>query len=154
MLRRLPHPSPLLAAALLLSACGSSSTKLEDLNTTIVTLPDGNKIVAETMVRDIDLQRGMMFRDALPDGHGMILIEATMGKFPVWTYNCRIPLDVVWINSGLRVVEILTNLPPCPSSSAKSCPRYGGKEQARYVLELKGGDVARYGLKVGDTLSF
>jgi hypothetical protein len=55
---------------LVLAGCGSSATKVEDLNATVVTLPGGRKIMAETKRTEEEMARGMMFRDALPKGGG------------------------------------------------------------------------------------
>ena len=53
-----------------------------------------------------------------------------------------------------RIVEIVENAPPCTSSSAKACPFYGGKQIARYLLELNAGAVAKNQIKVSDFVSF
>src|SRR5712691_9779623 len=75
----------MLAAALLLSGCGDRPTRLEDVNATILTLPDGSRIVAETMIQELDTTRGMMFRDALAPGRGMIMIYPKEEKHPAFT---------------------------------------------------------------------
>jgi len=143
----------LVAATLTLAACGGG-TRVEDLNTTAIALPDGTKILAETMVRDMDLTRGMMFRDALPPGRGMILMFPKEDRHPAFTYNVRVPLDILWMDKDQRLVEISENLPPCTLKSAKACPTYGGKLASKYALELNGGGARAYRLKLGDKLSF
>lgn len=149
------NPSRAFAAALLLlCSCGPKPTDVEDLNITEVTFPNGKKVAAETMLRDIDQMRGMMFRDSLAKDRGMLFVHSADGNYPYWMYQCRIPLDIIWMNHDRRIVEISANTPACPSKSARECPSFGGHEKARYVLELAGGGVATYSLKVGDTLSF
>jgi uncharacterized membrane protein (UPF0127 family) len=143
-----------LCAIAVLSSCGPGATRMEDLDTTLVTLPDGQKLVAETMIRDIDVTRGMMFRDALPPARGMLLIFPRPDRHRVFTYNCRVPLDVVWLDRDQRIVEIAENLPPCKEKSAKACPIYGGTAISKYAIELNGGGAAAYKLKVGDKVSF
>ena len=144
----------LLAFLPILSSCTRSGTKLEELNLTEVSFPNGAKILAETMVREMDITRGMMFRDSLARDRGMILVQSAEAARPAFTYNVRIPLDIVWMDKNLRVVEISANTPPCASRSARECPLYGGKEKSRYVLEVNAGVAAANGLKVGDRLSF
>ena len=147
---------PVLAAAwmMLLGACGSKPAEVGDLNATEVTFPNGKKVIAETMLREIDQMRGMMFRDSLAKDRGMLFVHPADGNYAYWMYQCRIPLDIIWMSHERRIVEIAANAPPCPSKSAKECPTFGGHEKARYVLELAGGGAAMYGLRVGDTLSF
>src|SRR5713101_4100770 len=144
-------PCSILAAALLLSGCGGGgATRLEDLNTTTLRLPNGSKIVAETMIQELDTTRGMMFHDALAPGRGMFAIYPKEEKHPAFTYNVRVPLDILWLDREQRIVEIATDVPPCASKSAKACPIYGGTQNSRYSLELNGGGAKAYGLKVGD----
>lgn len=124
------------------------------MNVTEVTLPNGKKILAETMIRDIDLTRGMMFRDALPEGRGMISIYPDEAQHQIWTFQCRIPLDVIWMDRERRIVEISADVPPCNAKSARACPTYGGRQKSKYILELSGGRAAANGLRMGDVLSF
>jgi uncharacterized membrane protein (UPF0127 family) len=148
---------PLLACAaalLLLSACGPKPTDVGDLNITEVTFPSGKKVAAETMLREADQMRGMMFRDSLAPDRGMLFVHRADGNYPYWMYQCRISLDIIWMNRDRRIVEISAQTPPCPSTSARECPTFGGHDKARYVLELAGGGAALYGLKVGDAVSF
>jgi len=142
------------AAFLILCACSPKATEVEGLNATEVTFPDGKTVIAETMVRDVDQMRGMMFRDSLAKDRGMLFIHSKEDNVPYWMYQVRIPLDIIWMDHQRRIVEIAANTPACTSKSSRDCPSYGGHEKARYVLELAGGGAAMYGLKVGDSLSF
>jgi len=142
------------AALLFQYACGSKPSDVDGLNTTEITFPNGKTVVAETMLRDIDQARGMMFRDSLAKDRGMLFVHPKEANVPYWMYQVRIPLDIIWLDQQRRIVEIAANTPACTSKSSRDCPSYGGHQKARYVLELAGGGAAIYGLKVGDTLSF
>ena len=135
-------------------ACGQKPTDAGSVNITQVTFPNGKSVAAETMLQQIDQMRGMMFRDSLAKDRGMLFVHPSEANYPYWMYQCRIPLDIIWMSHDRRIVEISANTPPCPSKSARECPTFGGHEKARYVLELAGGGAALYDLKVGDTLSF
>ena len=153
-------PLAAFAAALLVlcgcstSSCGSRTSEVDGLNATEITFPNGKTVIAETMLRDVDQMRGMMFRDSLAKDRGMLFIHPQEENVPYWMYQVRIPLDIIWMDHQRRIVEISANTPACTSKSSRDCPSYGGHEKARYVLELAGGGAALYGLKVGDTLSF
>jgi uncharacterized membrane protein (UPF0127 family) len=142
------------AALMVLCACGSKTSEVDDLNTTEITFPNGKTVIAETKVSATDQMLGMMFRDSLAKDRGMLFINRTEDNVPYWMYQVRIPLDIIWMDHQRRIVEISANTPACTSKSSRECPRYGGHEKARYVLELAGGGAALYGLKVGDSLSF
>ena len=145
----------ILAAAAWLAGCGSSSTNVTDeIGLTIVTLPDGTRIRAETMRDDIELIKGMMFRETLPAGRGMLFIHPEEDIFHYWMYQTKIPLDIIWMDHDRRVVEMSLDTPPCQATNAKDCANYGGSYKSKYVLELNAGAARKAGIKVGDTLSF
>ncbi|MGH9673729.1 MAG: DUF192 domain-containing protein [Bryobacteraceae bacterium] len=143
----------LLAAALLVLASCRPATTLDEFLTREITLPDGFKIRAEVMTRPEDMMRGMMFRNELPEGRGMLFVHGEPGNYAYWMYQVRIPLDIVWLDSTRRIVEVSQNTPPC-KTVASQCPQYGGKEKALMILELPAGSVARHNLRVGNALDF
>ena len=138
--------------ALLLAGCGSRST-LEDLMTRDVTLPGGHVIKAETAVDTRDMLRGLMFRTSLAPDHGMLFVHPKAGRYSYWMYETHIPLDMIWMDENHQVVEIVQNAEPCKTAASK-CAHYGGHEDARFVLELNGGQARKYGLKSGETIQW
>lgn len=118
-----------------------------------VTLPGGQQVRAEVMSRPEDMARGMMFRDHLAPDRGMLFVHPTPGRYRYWMYQCLIPLDIVWLDAERRIVEISESTPPC-KGEAWECPYYGGNHDAQFVVELAGGMARKYGLKLGDRLSF
>jgi uncharacterized membrane protein (UPF0127 family) len=143
------------AAGLVLIAmgCGRQAATLEDYQARVVTFPNGQQVRAESMLTEADMRRGMMFRDSIAPDRGMLFFHSASGKYKYWMYQVRIPLDIIWMDRGRRIVEISANTPPC-TTEAGECPNYGGNYEALYVLELGGGMAAKYGLKVGDSLRF
>jgi uncharacterized membrane protein (UPF0127 family) len=143
------------ALSLGLAACSaSSSDPVIDLTSREIRMPNGKTVIAEVMINPTDITRGMMFRESLQPDHGMLFIYGSPGRYQSWTYQVKIPLDIVWMDKQRRVAEISANTPPCPSKSARACPNYGGHEDALYVLELGGGMAAKYGVQVGSVLDF
>lgn len=139
----------------LVSCSGGDETKqMEALRTREVKLPNGKVIRAEPMVKQLDMMRGMMFRDSLADDRGMLFFHASPGKYPYWMYHVRIPLDIIWMDANRRIVEISPNTPPCPSELSSECPNFGGHSEAQFVLELSAGNAGRNNLKVGDRIEF
>ena len=150
----IPHLTALLLLALAGSGCSGSDTEDPDvLGTRKVTLPGGQHIRAEVEMDSMDMQKGMMFRDSLPRGRGMLFIHQTPGQDKYWMYQVRIPLDIVWMDTAHRIVEISPGTPPC-KTKASLCANYGGNQTAQYVLELGGGEARRLGLTLGQTLDF
>jgi uncharacterized protein len=143
----------LLLLVLILASCGARRSAEEQLNNRMVTLPGGQRIEAEVMVRPEDMARGMMFRDSLAPDHGMLFVHTQPGYYRYWMFQVRIPLDIIWMDTDHRVAEISANTPPC-TTTRDLCPTYGGHARAQFALELAGGMAAKYGLKEGDRIDF
>ncbi|MBI2579037.1 MAG: DUF192 domain-containing protein [Candidatus Aenigmarchaeota archaeon] len=114
---------------------------------TQVTVTGKNKttITAEIADNPITQARGLMFREALPEGQGMIFIYGDEAPRSFWMKNTLIPLDLIFADSGGTVVDIKENFEPCESFE---CPRYVSKP-AKYVLEVNGGFVKKHGIAKG-----
>jgi len=126
---------------------------MEDLLTRDVTLPGGQVIKAETAVDTRDMMRGLMFRASMPADHGMLFVHPVSGLYSYWMYQTYIPLDMIWMDENHKIVEVVESAPPCQTAASK-CPRFGGHEAARFVLELNGGLIRKFGLKSGDTIQW
>lgn len=143
-----------ISGTMLLTACGDKATSAEEFYLTPLKLPDGTTILAEHMRTPQEMMRGMMFRDELKPNRGMLFSHGAPGNYPYWMYQVKIPLDIVWLDSGRRIVEISAQTPPCDKGPASKCPHYGGNAEALFVVELAGGVAAKHRLKVGDLLIF
>ena len=116
-----------------------------------VTLPDGSVFRVEVAANDELRAQGLMYRDRLREGYGMIFIFPRTDVYPFWMKNTLIPLDMIWIDESRRVVHVKHDVPPC---KADPCPSYDPEVPGRYVLEVAGGKARQHGLKVGDVLTF
>jgi uncharacterized protein len=143
----------MMTVAFLAAGCGSSNIT-EELDLSKVTFPNGVKINAETMRSEAERMRGLMFRESLPSGRGMLFIHPKENNFHYWMYQTKIPLDLIWMDHDRRIVEMSLDTPPCRSSSAKECPNYGGNYKSKYVLEVNAGIARKNGLKTGDVLDY
>jgi uncharacterized membrane protein (UPF0127 family) len=92
---------------------------------------------------------GLMFRDSLPDDHGMIFVFPREAMRAFWMKNCRIPLDILYFDKDLKLVSMSENTPPC---TTPRCPSYPSAGPAKYVLELNAGKAAELGVQTGDVL--
>ena len=111
-----------------------------------VTLPDGTPIRVEIAADGEMRAQGLMFRDHLEPDAGMLFLFESDGYYPFWMKNTRIALDILWIDSGYRIVHIKHDVPPCEE---EECPNYAPGVTARYVLELAAGDARRHALQAG-----
>ena len=96
-----------------------------------------------------DQSLGLMFRDSMPDKHGMLFIFPTEARRSFWMKNTRIALDIFYFDEELKLVSVSENTPPC---RVQQCPSYPSDGPARYVLELNAGKAQQLGVAVGDPL--
>jgi len=89
---------------------------------------------------------GMMGRKNL-DG-GMLFTFPNIKEQSFWMKNCLIPLDIIMMVDN-QVTKIHRNCPPCKE---QPCDSYRGN--GNQVLELKGGESERLGIREGDILKF
>lgn len=93
-------------------------------------------------------QRGLMWREKLADGAGMLFIFPDDEVQSFWMRNTLIPLDMIFINAAGKVVGIVENAAP-KTLTARTVGVPG-----RYVLEVPGGWSARVGIKAGSSAEF
>ncbi|VVB80979.1 putative ACR [uncultured archaeon] len=91
--------------------------------------------------------RGLMFRESMPDNHGMLFVFDKSGPLSFWMKNTLIPLDMVFIDGNMTVVDVKTAV-PC---KADPCASY--KSSGMYVLEINAGLAEKYGIKNGSVMS-
>src|SRR3982750_1449172 len=68
-----------------------------------VTLPDGYTVSVEIAADDETRAQGLMFRDSLREGTGMLFLFPKSGDYPFWMQNTLIPLDITWIDENHKV---------------------------------------------------
>ena len=106
---------------------------------------------AEIAVTADERARGLMFRESLPPGTGMLFVFPREGRHGFWMKNTLIELDIVFIGADRRVVDIARRAQPC---RREPCPQYFPAAPAAYALEIAGGLAARHGIAAGDPVEF
>jgi uncharacterized membrane protein (UPF0127 family) len=121
----------------------------ENLRTVPIQLPSGTIISAEVADTFEGVRTGLMFRESMPSGEGMLLVFHDLDFHVIWMKNCRISLDIIWLSPEYRIVHLEEHVPPCLSDP---CPSYRTMQKARYVLEVNAGVIREEGLALGDSL--
>ena len=91
-------------------------------------------------------RRGLMFRDALEPGHGMLFDFNPPRRITMWMKNTPLSLDMLFFDPHGRLILIAEHTEPF-SQELISAP-----EAVRYVLEVSAGTAANLGLELGDLL--
>jgi len=124
-------------AGLLIAGCASGSDLWVEVG--------GERFSIEIADDNMERARGLMFRDELAPGHGMLFIHDREEPQAYWMKNTRIPLDILYFDHSRRLVSQQRDVPPC--SAGNACPSYPSNAPARYVLELNAGEARRLGLQ-------
>lgn len=91
--------------------------------------------------------KGLMFRKTMPKEAGMFFIFEEESEKSFWMKNTLIPLDMIFIDAGYKVVSIAKNAQPCKGDP---CAVYPSGKPAKFVLEVNAGVSDSIGLKDGD----
>lgn len=116
----------------------------------VAVLPSGREFTLEVAASELARQRGYMGREKIGPREGMIFVFDEDGRHSFWMKDCKVGLDMVWLDVHGRVVWIAANRKPCPPTG--DCPSIAPPEQARYVLEFAEGTAAAESLKPGDAV--
>ena len=135
-----------LSLCLFCGGCSSRSAQQQDQ----VCFKD-QCVNVEVVQKEEELHRGLQFRKSLNPDSGMLFIFKKSWPYAFWMKDTLIPLDMVWMDYGRRVVHIEHNVPPC---AADPCPSYAPEQEALYVLEINAGYAEKFKLELGDTAEF
>ena len=97
-----------------------------------------------------ELNQGLMFRENLESNRGMFFVFDDERILSFWMKNTLIPLDMLFIGTDFRIVDIKENIPPCKEDP---CPSYPSKKPAKYVLEVNAGFTLKNDIKIDDQVS-
>lgn len=142
--------SRLLAVSLLggLATC-ADRTQFEPyakaIGTPTLTL-GGVEVELEVAASKQERAQGLMYRDSMPENHGMLFVYAAPKPLHFWMKNTFLPLDIAFIaeDGTITNIEAMQPLEEGPgATSIKAVP---------YALEMNQGWFQRHGVKAGDKI--
>lgn len=117
-------------------------------------VPEGElAVIVEVADSPETLERGLMFRESLPDGTGMIFVFKDRRDRTFWMKNTLIPLDMIFVDGDpgaaeASVVGVVAQAEP-KTLVTRRCGRL-----SRWVVEVPGGYAARHGIEPGVHMRF
>jgi len=116
----------------------------------VIESPSGTRVSFKVEVARTpgERERGLMFRQSLPENHGMLFIMPREEVQYFWMKNTLIPLDIIFIDSNMRIVGIIENTEPLSTKTLTI-----GKP-SKYVLEINAGLAKKYLLSEGSRITF
>jgi uncharacterized membrane protein (UPF0127 family) len=100
-------------------------------------------VVAEVARTDEEREQGLMYRQELPDGTGMLFVFDDMEVRSFWMENTYVPLDIAFMDASYVVVSIDHMAPLTNDSHDSAGP-------AMFALEVPRGWFAAHGVERGD----
>ena len=116
-----------------------------------ITATDTIAMTAEVAARADQRAYGLMDRDELGAGDGMIFLydEVQSGDTGFWMYRTRIPLDIAYFDGAGTLVAI-QQMMPCTSLDPARCTGYAAGVRFFGAVEANRGYYVRNGISVGD----
>jgi uncharacterized membrane protein (UPF0127 family) len=149
MFSRLP-PALVLAAALLLTACGGSDAAKGDAPKTVAdrfAIKVGERTVQmQIAALPAETQNGLMFRKEMGEDEGMLFIFTTPQQQGFWMRNTTLPLDIGYFDASGELKEIYP-MYPLDERTVPSRSR-----SIQFCLEMNQGWYGRSGVKPGALL--
>jgi len=93
-------------------------------------------------------EQGLMFVRDLPASQGMLFPQPKPHPMSMWMKNTYIELDMVFIGEKGAIDQIIEHAKPLSLETLTST------KPVKAVLEIKGGEAARLGLKEGDRVEW
>ena len=92
---------------------------------------------------------GLMFREKLDENAGMLFVFDDEDYQTFWMKNTLIPLDIIFINKDMKIVDIKHAF-PCKEDP---CKQYNSSKPAKYVLEVTGNFTVKNNMKIDDGIT-
>lgn len=88
--------------------------------------------------------RGLSGTATLPEDMGMFFVFPADGHHGIWMKQMKYPIDIIWLDSVLKVVHIEEQISPLTFPKT-----FHPETAARYVLEVPSGFAAHNKIAVG-----
>lgn len=140
-----------LVLGLLLACSANRGGQPPDAGPARVLVKSGGKlhpVQVEVARTDAERERGLMKRERLEAGHGMLFVFETEDEHVFWMKDTLVPLDIIFIDGLGTIVGVVARAEPLTTS-----PRTVGVP-SRYVLEVPGGWAEERGVRAGDGVRF
>lgn len=92
---------------------------------------------------------GLMNREHLPEGEGMLFVFGDESMRSFWMKNTLIPLDIMFVGSSLEIINIAESAQPCEQDP---CALYRSSGPAMYVVEANAGFAEQHGIEAGQSI--
>jgi hypothetical protein len=96
------------------------------------------------------IAQGLMYRTFLPYDSGMLFVYTEQMPRVFWMKDTYIPLDIIFVDSDKRIINIIENAEPLDENTDK----YKSEGPAQYVIEVNGGWTSDNKISKGNSVFF
>jgi hypothetical protein len=121
---------------------GASAAQIQSGPTEALVIFGADTVRAEVASTPEARERGLMFRETVPEGTGMLFVFNRPDAQGIWMKDTYVPLDAAFIDASYRVVSI-ESLEPLDETVEWS------PEPVLFVLEVRQGWFAERGIVPG-----
>jgi len=131
-------------AVLLIVLPGCRTSRAADTVELVTSRGKSIPVAVELATTPESRQLGLMYRDHLAAGDGMLFVFPQAAPQSFWMRNTKIPLDILFIDDDGRIVRIHERTTPFSEAGLPS------GVPVRFVLEVPGGYCDDVGVAEGD----
>lgn len=103
---------------------------------------EADTVLAEVASTSEERSEGLMYRESVPDGTGMLFVFPDNQVRSFWMANTYVALDIAYMDPSFRVVDIVSMEPLVTDTYPSAAP-------AMYGLEVRKGWFAEHDILVG-----
>lgn len=149
-------------AALMLASCGNTAPSK------LISMAIGSEsFKLEPALDEASRTRGLSERESIAADGGMIFVFPEPQILSFHMYDCKVDIDIVFLDARGRVTAKYTMAKEAPRGSDERkdveqeeiryrnrLTKYSSRLPAVFAIELKAGSFDRLGIKVGDKIDF
>jgi len=113
----------------------------------VIELKIGDQVVQAEVADTPEIsQRGLMFREEMPEHHGMLFVFEAPKQASFYMKNTKLPLTIAYITGDGLIAEIY-DLEPLDKTPVKS-----RSQRIEYALEMNQGWFRKHGIEPGTSI--
>ncbi len=104
--------------------------------------------IADTQIKR---EKWLMWYEKLEKNKWMLFVFDDEDYYSFWMKGTLIPLDIIWISKDLKVIDVVSALPP---KNGEVLETYAPRNKCLWTLEINWWLAKKYWIKIWDSVEF